>query len=184
MPRFNLKEIVYEWRVRAGFLCLILVVLLARPVLASFLAGTGICCLGLLIRTWAAGHLKKEKELTVSGPYHYTRNPLYLGNFVIGTSVVIASRSWWILGLFIVYFLLFYPLVIKKEEEKMKALFPNEFEEYRKKVSLLFPSLRHPAYPRKNRFSLKLYRKNREWRALIGGFIFWLILLFKMIIIL
>jgi protein-S-isoprenylcysteine O-methyltransferase Ste14 len=183
MPNLSLKEVIYRWRVRTCLLCLILVVLLARPVLASLLAGVILCCFGLAIRAWAAGHLRKEKELTVSGPYSFTRNPLYLGNFVIGISVATASCSWWILSLFIVYFLLFYPLVIKKEEEKMSALFPEEFEEYREKVPLFFPSFKKASLARKSKFSSKLYRKNREWRAFVGALFFWLILAAKMIII-
>jgi len=178
----NLKEAIYRWRVRSGLVCLILVILLARPVLSSLLASMIVCFVGLAIRAWAAGHLRKEKELTISGPYSLTRNPLYLGNFVIGISVVVGSCSWWILGLFIVYFLLFYPLVIKKEEKKMKALFPDEFEEYRKKVPLFFPSFKKAFLPQKNKFSFKLYRKNREWRALLGALLFWLILAAKMIV--
>ena len=83
--------------------------------------------MGLLIRTWSAGHLRKEKELAISGPYQYTRNPLYLGNFVIGVSAAFASRSWWVLGYFAAYFLLFYPLVIKREMKSMKELFPAFF---------------------------------------------------------
>jgi hypothetical protein len=110
------------------------------------------------------------------------QNPLYLGNFVIGISVATASCSWWILSLFIVYFLLFYPLVIKKEEEKMSSLFPEEFEEYREKVPLFFPSFKKASLARKSKFSSKLYRKNREWRASVGALFFWLILAAKMMI--
>jgi protein-S-isoprenylcysteine O-methyltransferase Ste14 len=178
----SFKEAVYRWRVRACLLCLVLVVFLARPVLASLLAGIILCSLGLAIRAWAAGHLRKEKELAVSGPYSYTRNPLYLGNFVIGISVAVASCSWWILGLFLVYFLVFYPLVIKKEEEKMSALFPQEFKQYKEEIPLFFPSFKKPLFARKNKFSSKLYRKNREWRALVGALLFWLILAAKMLL--
>jgi protein-S-isoprenylcysteine O-methyltransferase Ste14 len=182
MPNLDFKKAIYRWRVRACLLCLILVVFLARPVFASLLTGIIVCLVGLAIRAWAAGHLRKEKELAVSGPYSLTRNPLYLGNFFIGISVAVGSCSWWILGLFIVYFLLFYPLIIKKEEEKMKALFPDEFEEYRKKVPLFLPSFKKASLPQKNKFSSKLYRKNREWRALLGALFFWLILAAKMIV--
>jgi protein-S-isoprenylcysteine O-methyltransferase Ste14 len=183
MVKHKLKEAIYRWRVRSCFFCLVLVILLARPRLGLFFAGIGLCLFGLAIRAWAAGHLKKEKELTVSGPYRLTRNPLYLGNFIIGISVAVASCSWWILGLFIVYFLLFYPLVIKKEEEKMRALFPEEFKEYREKIPLFFPLFKKASLAQKNKFSSKLYRKNKEWRALLGALFFWLILAAKMLLI-
>jgi len=182
MPKFNLEKIIYRWRVRTGFICLILAIILGRPNLPSFLAGIGICSLGLLIRSWSSGHLRKEKELAISGPYRYTRNPLYLGNFVIGIGVVIATCSWWILGIFIAYFILFYPLAIRKEKERMKELFPREYDEYKKKAPLFFPSWKPFPLAGKNKFSWKLFRKNKEWRALIGALLFWLTLAFKMIL--
>jgi protein-S-isoprenylcysteine O-methyltransferase Ste14 len=180
MPKFNLEKIVYRWRVRAASIGLILAIIFARPDLTSFLTGLGICFLGLLIRTWSAGHLRKEKELAISGPYQYTRNPLYLGNFVIGISVAFASRSWWVLGYFAVYFLLFYPLVIKREMKRMKEFFPDEYVEYKKKVPLFFPTWKSLSPSGKNKFSWKLFRKNKERRALIGAFLFWVILALKM----
>ncbi len=180
MPKFNLEKIVYRWRVRAASIGLILAIIFARPDLTSFLIGLGVCFLGLLIRTWSAGHLRKEKELAISGPYQYTRNPLYLGNFVIGISVAFASRSWWVLGYFAAYFLLFYPLVIKREMKRMKKLFPNEYDEYKKKAPLFFPMWKSFSLSGKNKFSWKLFLKNKEWRALIGAFLFWVILALKM----
>jgi protein-S-isoprenylcysteine O-methyltransferase Ste14 len=180
MPKFNLEKIVYRWRVRAGSIGLILAIIFAKPDLTSFLTGLGVCFLGLLIRTWSAGHLRKEKELAISGPYQYTRNPLYLGNFIIGISVAFASRSWWVLGYFAAYFLLFYPLVIKKEMKRMKVLFPGEYDEYKKKAPLFFPTWKSFSLPGNNKFSWKLFRKNKEWRALIGAFLFWVILALKM----
>ncbi len=183
MPDLNFKKIVYRWRVRAGSIGLTLAIILAKPDLTSFLTGLGVCFLGLLIRTWSAGHLRKEKELAISGPYQYTRNPLYVGNFIIGISVVLASRSWWVLGYFAAYFLLFYPLAIKKEMERMKELFPHEYDEYKKKAPLFFPTWKSFSLSGKNKFSWKLFRKNKEWRALTGAAFFWLILALKMILL-
>jgi len=58
---------------------------LARPDGASLWAGGTVILVGLVVRGWAAGVLEKNRELAVSGPYAFTRNPLYLGSFVIGT---------------------------------------------------------------------------------------------------
>jgi protein-S-isoprenylcysteine O-methyltransferase Ste14 len=180
MPKFNLEKIVYRWRVRAASIGLILAIIFARPDLTSFLTGLGICFLGLLIRTWSTGHLRKEKKLAISGPYKYTRNPLYLGNFVIGISVAFASRSWWVFAYFAAYFLLFYPLAIKREMKRMKEFFPGEYDEYKRKTPLFFPSWRSFSLSGKNKFSWKLFQKNKEWRAIIGAFLFWVILALKM----
>jgi len=179
MPKYNFKKTIYKWRVRAGFIGIILAVILAKPNSAFLLGGIGVCSLGLLLRTWASGHLRKQKELAISGPYQYTRNPLYLGNLIIGISIVIASRSWWVLGIVITYFLFFYPLVIREEKERMQRLFPKEYETYKKKTPLLFPSWKPLSPSNKNSFSWQLYRKNKEWKAFLGAILFWLILICK-----
>ena len=182
MPSSSFIKTIYRWRIRAGSIGLTLVLILSRPNLASFLAGLGVCLIGLLIRTWASGHLIKEKKLVVSGPYQHTRNPLYFANLIIGISVVIGSLSWWVLIIFIVYFLLFYPPAVKRERRKMKGLFPEEYEKYEKNVPLFFPSLKPHRLPEKRKFSWELYQKNKEYRALLGALLFWLLMALKMIL--
>jgi hypothetical protein len=179
MPESRLKKRLCRWRVRAGLIGTVLVIILAKPDLSSLITGLAVSLPGLLLRTWAAGHLKKDKELTVSGPYKYSRNPLYLGNLIIGLGIIIASRSLWVFGIFIVYFLLFYPLIIQVEAEKMKKLFLKEYEAYAKKTPVLFPYKRPFSTVKKNRFRGLLFRKNKEWRALIGTVLLWLVLLGK-----
>lgn len=183
MPSSSFENKVYRWRVRAGFISLILAIILAQPTLHSLLAGLGLCSLGLLLRTWASGYIRKEKELAVSGPYQFTRNPLYLGNFIIGASVVLASYSWWMFAIFAAYFLLFYPIALKRERRKMKALFPDEYKEYKDMVPLFFPYFKFKLSSNKNKFSSRLYRKNKEYRALLGAVIFWLAMALKFIFI-
>ncbi|MFP4082586.1 MAG: methyltransferase family protein [Candidatus Aminicenantes bacterium] len=178
----DLESTIYRWRVRAGLMGTVLAIILAQPTLPSFLAGLGISSSGLLLRAWASGYLKKEKELTVSGPYRFTRNPLYLGNLIIGIGMAAASCSWWVGGIFTAYFLLFYPLILKKEKEKMKSLFPKEYETYKNKVPFFFPHLRPPLPSKKNKFSWRIYQKNKEYRALVGTIIFWLFMAAKVLL--
>lgn len=182
MPEVGLKKILYRWRVRAGLIGAVLVIILAQPDPPSLIIGLAVTLPGLLLRTWASGHLKKDKELTVSGPYMYSRNPLYLGNLIIGLGIIIASRSLWVLGIFVFYFLLFYPLIIQVEVEKMNRLFPREYEGYANQTSVLLPARKPFSAPKKNRFSWMLYRKNKEWRAFIGTILLWLILSGKIIL--
>ncbi len=184
MSDSRLEDIIYRWRVRVGFVCLVLALILSKPTLCSLLGGMGICLLALILRTWASGHLRKEKELTISGPYQFTRNPLYLANFIIGISVVVASYSWWVFVVFIAYFLLFYPVALKREREKMKKLFPGDYEKYKKKVPFFLPSLKSSPSSLKNKFRWKLYKKNKEFRALFGAVVFWLVMSAKMIFLL
>ena len=184
MSEKNVVKVIYRWRVKAGYICLVLAIILAQPNLYSILAGAGLCVLGLLLRAWASGHLMKEKELACSGPYRFTRNPLYLGNSIIGTSVVIASYSWWMVGIFLIYFLLFYPMVLKKEAERMRALFSEKYERYKSKVPLFFPSFHRSSFSGHVKFNWKLYKRNKEYRTMLGAAFFWLAITAKMLLLL
>ena len=95
------------------------VVIFARPAWKPLLAGFGLSLLGLGLRAWAAGHLRKEKILAVSGPYRRTRNPLYLGSLLIGVAMAVGSWSWEAAAILAAYFLVFYPVVINEERKRM-----------------------------------------------------------------
>jgi protein-S-isoprenylcysteine O-methyltransferase Ste14 len=183
MPETKLGRTIYRWRVRSSLFLVLLILILAKPAWKNILIGLAVCALGLLIRAWASGHIKKEKELAVTGPYQYTRNPLYLGNFILGLSIAFGTNSWWCVLIFAAYFLVFYPPVIREERERMKRLFPDKYEEYKKKVPLFFPRLKTPSSADPIKFSWSLYKKNREYRALFGSIIFWAILIGKMLIL-
>jgi protein-S-isoprenylcysteine O-methyltransferase Ste14 len=178
------SEIIYKWRVRIGLISTILSFVLAKPTWYSLIAGAFIAILGLSIRIWACGNLRKEKELTTSGPYRYTRNPLYFGSMILGISTVVACQSWGVLAIFLVNFLLIYPVVIRAEKARMFALFPEQYQEYSKHVPLFFPTLR-PKIPRdpESRFSWELYKKNKENRAVLGSVIFYVFLILKTILL-
>ena len=182
MPKATLKDILNRLRVRVGLFLAIAVVLLSRPTWTSILLGVLISIFGLVIRAWASGHLRKEKTLAVSGPYCYSRNPLYVGNFLLGIGIVVGARSWWVLGLFVVYYGVFYPLIIRRERDRMRKLFPQQYKEYGKRVPLFFPSIRKHL-PAEGKFSRSLYKQNKEYRALQGTLLIWLILAAKLIIL-
>lgn len=179
MPENGLLRMIYRWRVRVTLLFVVLAVVLAEPRLWSILAGIAFTLAGLLIRTWACGHLEKEKKLTTSGPYRYTRNPLYFGNLLIGLGVVTGAQSWWVLAGALVLFGIFYSVITLSEKQKMEKLFPAEYAEYKSRVPLFFPSFFSTMPRHKIRFSWTLYKNNRESRALIGSLIFWLMITAK-----
>ncbi len=179
----GLREALNRVRVRSGSLLAIAVLVLARPTSASWVHGALAAAAGLLIRAWASGHLRKEKALAVSGPYRYSRNPLYLGNFVIGAGIVLTARSWWVLALFAAYFGIFYPLIITRERDRMRRLFPEEYEEYGRQVPLFLPSFLRRHRAAAGRFSWRLYRLNREYRALAGTVGFWALLAVKALLL-
>src|SRR4030067_2152858 len=164
MTKASLKDILNRLRVRVGLFIAIAVVLLARPTWMTILLCILISLFGLAIRAWASGHLRKEKTLAVSGPYRYSRSPLYVGNFLLGIGVVVGALAWVVLGLFVIYYGVFYPLIIRRERDRMRELFPQQYEEYGKKVPLFFPSIRKHL-PAKGKFSCSLYKQNKEYRG-------------------
>ena len=160
-------KIARRIRVPLGFLFAAAYFGLAHPNLRSIGAGGSISLIGLFIRALASGHVTKNEKLTTSGPYAYTRNPLYFGSLVLAAGFAIASRSWWV-GLIAtaMFFAIYFP-VIRSEEAFLQARFP-EFEEYARQVPRLFPRLR-PYRSSANSFSWHLYWKHREYNAALGS---------------
>jgi protein-S-isoprenylcysteine O-methyltransferase Ste14 len=154
----------------------------ATPQLKWLLCGVGIAICGLLLRGYAAGHLRKHKQLAVSGPYAFTRNPLYLGSVLLATGFSVASHSWKSSLLLAAYLAIFYPVVIRREQAELKTLYGAAFEEYASQVPAFWPRL-SPAMASVERFSWPLYRQNREYEAAIGlavaMAILWILMLWR-----
>jgi protein-S-isoprenylcysteine O-methyltransferase Ste14 len=149
-----------------GFLFAALYILLARPAWWSIIVGAAVALAGVLIRALASGHVRKNEALTTTGPYAYTRNPLYLGSIVIAIGFAIAARSPWIgIGL-VVLFLAIYLPVIRAEEEFLRGKF-SDFDDYVARVPRLVPRLT-PASREHGSFSRELYLQHREYNALVG----------------
>src|SRR5438445_645313 len=127
MPEWS--RIARRIRVPLGFVFALVYFWLARPSWRSIAVGAVLVLPGLWIRALASGHVRKNEALATSGPYAYTRNPLYLGSLLIGVGFAMAARSWWIGLLLLVMFFAIYIPVIRGEEELLRQKFP-EFDEY------------------------------------------------------
>ena len=160
------SRIARRIRVPLGFVFAALYLWLAQPTWLSLLIGGIIAFAGVAIRAVASGHISKNSELTMSGPYAYTRNPLYLGSIVIATGFAVAARSGWIVLALVVLFAAIYIPVIRSEEAFLRSRFP-EFEAYFRDVPRLLPRFRSLAAP-EGSFSRELYLKHREYNALFG----------------
>jgi protein-S-isoprenylcysteine O-methyltransferase Ste14 len=167
-----------RWRVRLGYLLAIVVLWFAQPNPKSILLALPIGLLGLLIRAVAAGHLHKQEVLTMTGPYAYTRNPLYLGSAVLTVAVAVATHSWISAVILCVYFALFYAIVMRREEGELRAHHGVAFDEYARTVPLFLPRLTLGKMPsaEAGAFSFAQYKKNREYRAAIGFLLLLLVL--------
>lgn len=105
------------------------------------LVGAVFVLLGMLIRLWASGHVKKDKVLTTTGPYGYVRHPLYVGNHLITFGFCIASGLWWSFAAWAVIGLVFYPGTIAHEDEVLHRLFGKPWEQWRAVTRALIPRL-------------------------------------------
>src|SRR6202043_218854 len=166
-PMAEWSKIARRIRVPLGFLFAVLYFWLARPTWRSLMLGAIVVVPGLLIRALASGHVRKNETLATSGPYAYTRNPLYLGSLLMGLGFCIAARSWWVGVALVVMFFAIYLPVIRDEEAFLRKKFP-EFEEYARRVPQMVPRLRASDAP-SGAFSLELYLQHREYNALLGA---------------
>lgn len=164
-----------------GFLCAALFILLARPRPLTLAVGGAVSVFGLAIRAWASGHIRKNDSLATSGPYSYTRNPLYLGSFLLGLGFTIGA-GWWPLGiLFVVLFLGIYFPVMRVESATLSQLFGENYRRYAASVPLFFPRFSpfRKDVADATKFDSQLYMRYREYRAALGLLAAWGILAFK-----
>ena len=161
------NKIARRIRVPVGFLFAAFYLWMARPSWTCLIAGGAVVIIGLALRAYASGHLQKATELTTSGPYAYTRNPLYLGSLIIAVGFAVAARSWWIALALVGIFLAIYLPVMRFEEEFLRSRFPG-FDEYAARVPRLLPRLR-AATAAGGEFSCERYRRHREYNAALGA---------------
>lgn len=176
------SRIAHRIRVPLGFVFAVLYFWLARPTWRFIGFGAVLIVPGLLIRALASGHVRKNEALATTGPYAYTRNPLYLGSLLIGVGFAVASRSWWVGIVLLTIFLAIYLPVIRDEEAFLRPKFP-EFEEYSKKVPRMLPRITpYRSGEEAGGFSFDLYLKHREYNALVGTLLMAAALVAKMML--
>jgi protein-S-isoprenylcysteine O-methyltransferase Ste14 len=153
-----------------GFVFAVLYFWLARPTWRYIGLGAVLIVPGILIRALASGHVRKNEALATSGPYAYTRNPLYLGSLLMGVGFAVAARSWWVGAVLVVMFFAIYLPVIRDEEAFLRQTFTG-FEEYARRVPRMFPRVlgRSSGGETSGGFSMDLYLKHREYNALLGA---------------
>lgn len=166
-------------RVPLGFAFTAFFLWLARPTPVFLAASLALVAPGLWLRGYASGYVKKNAELTTTGPYAHTRNPLYLGSMLIAFGFALAARSVWIAVALAALFLAIYLPVIRSEEQYLRSVFPD-FDAYAARVPRLLPRLT-PATGGADpgSYSGALYRKHREYNALIGAGSLYIALILK-----
>ena len=169
-------------RVRTWLPPAFVVLALALSVPAWVLWGIPLVVLGEALRTWAAGHLLKDEQLTVGGPYAHVRNPLYLGSLLSGIGFLVIVGNWQIAVAFVAASLAIYLPTVKQEEDYLRRMHGEAFDQYRQQVPAIFPRLRPATLAadglRLSRFEWRwvvLNKEHKTWVALVVVFaLMWL----------
>jgi len=165
----SLARRIARWRVTLGFVFAAIVLWLAEPTRTSLLWGALVAGGGELIRIWAAGHVEKSREVTRSGPYQFTRHPLYLGSSIIGIGIAVASASWLVAAIVLGYLAITIAAAIRAEEAHLREKFGSEYDAYAARV----------APPMIRSFSMTRALDNREHHTIAGLVVALLLLAFK-----
>lgn len=193
--RWSWQRIARRIRVPLGFLtaAVYLVEVVRRPPHPIAIAcSLALVLPGLALRAAASGTVKKNRELAVTGPYAYTRNPLYLGSTLIAAGFALALLSWPVALLLAAGFAAVYIPVIASEEKFLRGAFP-EFDSYCRSVPRFIPRITAARWPRESSlaavsqpvtegatsgFSFALYLKHREYNSALGAALLYLSLIY------
>ena len=183
--RTNAQRRVWPARLRlmSAYLVVLVIVVLSRPTPLSVSVGVVFVAVGEAIRVWAAGHLRKTVALVTSGPYRYTRNPLYLGRLLIFTGLCVMAHmpygaNYFILALGYVFFFAYYlPRKERIEPARLREAHGESYERYFESVPALFPtSTPFLATPSTGWSSERLLRNREHW-MIAGLLALWLLML-------
>lgn len=147
-----------RWRVTSGFVCGAIALWLARPTWLSLAMGSLVALAGEGIRVWAAGHLEKSREVTVSGPYRMVRHPLYLGSSLLGVGLAIAADHVGVAVIVLLYVGTTFPAAILAEEAHLREKFGEAYEAYARRTHVPAPRV----------FSWQRALANREHHTMAG----------------
>lgn len=177
---YTWSRVARRIRVPLGFIFAVVFVLLAQPTRTSLIVGALVLLPGLVLRALASGHVQKDKQLTTTGPYAYTRNPLYLGSLLLAAGFAIAARSWWVVAIMLLMFAVIYVPVIAGEERFLRQTFPA-YDDYARNVPRILPRF-SPYASRHSAYSSARYWKHREYQAAIGCVVVFAILVAKLML--
>jgi protein-S-isoprenylcysteine O-methyltransferase Ste14 len=181
--RTTWQRIAKRIRVPLGFCFAAVFLWLARPSWMTMATSLLLVAPGVWLRGYAAGYVRKNAELTRTGPYAHTRNPLYLGSMMIAFGFAWAAANWVILAALVILFAVIYVPTIQGEEAYLREHFAG-FDEYARTVPRLLPRLT-PAKTgdEAGSFSSKLYLHHREYNAGMGAIAIYAALAIKLVLV-
>jgi protein-S-isoprenylcysteine O-methyltransferase Ste14 len=168
-------------RVPAGTVLGVVFLILMHPSRRSLWIGGVVAAAGAALRVWAAGHIVKGRVLTQGGPYAFTRNPLYLGSFLMALGVLLAGQGYWLLLPFFLFFAGVYYPVMKAEEVELLNGHGDDFRDYVRRVPMFLPRFSGSASGSSS-FKWARVVRNREHRNLLGLAVVAAVLVLKLLV--
>ena len=163
-------------RVALGFVAALIAVFVAQPTWTSWTLGLVVALAGEAIRVWAAGHLEKGREVTMSGPYQFMKHPLYVGSSVMALGVTLAGRSIPLAVVTAIYMVATIAAAVSTEEAHLRQKFGAAYDRYARAPTTggtpVEDDVEEETVGRE--FSLERAMRNREYRAaggLLAGFL-------------
>lgn len=139
---FDLRHRRRRFRQLGGWMFVFAVSAMGAPTIpALYWFGVFVACLGMLMRLWASGFVRKNQVLATNGPYALVRHPLYTGNILICAGFAAASGQWWALVAGSLFVALFYPSAVAYEDRKLHRLFPEDWEPWAGRTPAIIPGL-------------------------------------------
>jgi protein-S-isoprenylcysteine O-methyltransferase Ste14 len=179
------QKVARRVRVPLGFVVAAIFLVFARPSWQTLVWSLLLVLPGLWLRGYAAGYVKKNAELTRTGPYAHTRNPLYLGSMGIAAGFAVAAGRWWLVVLLVGMFLAIYVPTILSEETFLRGAFPS-FDEYATRVPRLLPRVTAARFEGvdagSGQFSRERYLHHREYNASMGAVAIYAALTLRMLL--
>ena len=163
-------EALSRWRVPLGWAAGLAALYVASPRMPLYAVGLAIAAFGEAVRIWAAGHLDKNTRLTMSGPYAWTRNPLYFGSAWMGLGFSLATGRLFLVAIVVALFVAVYAPVMKREAARLAESFPAAYRAYADRTPLFWPRPPKTGGDQDGRFATKRLRKNGEHLTVVGWF--------------
>ena len=149
----DIRQKIFEIRSYTPIPFIVLMLIFAKPTVASLIIGFLLALTGEAVRFWGVSIAGTETRTTgpvgatnliIDGPFAYVRNPLYVGNMLmyIGVGIMSFALMPYLLIVAYAFFLVQYTMIVTREEEHLHTAFGDEYDRYVANVPRFVPRLR------------------------------------------
>jgi len=105
-----------------------------------FFAGLIVSILGEALQVWCFSTIKTHRQLTVTGPYMFVRNPMYIGRFFLIFGILLMTANVWLLIGFTILYWFYMSNRVRREERLLAELFGDDYRQYQARVPAYRPT--------------------------------------------